>query len=130
MRSIFKIIVGACTVASALATSVPAQARHDGYRNYREHRWNHGGRHYRDYDRPRFRHHYRYGYRDNRHFRYYPHGYYRYGGHPRVYYRDYYRDNDDGALLAAGIIGLALGAAIASNNDRDRYYDRDYDYGY
>ena len=44
--------------------------------------------------------------------------------------RDRYRDRgDDTAAIAvgAGIIGLALGAAIASNNDRD-YYDRGYYY--
>lgn len=125
MRSILKTIVGACTIASAMATAVPVEARPDGYRDYREHRWNSGRHRYRDHDRGRYRNHYRYGYRYSRH--YYPRGYYGYRGHPRVYYRDYDR-GDDGALLAAGIIGLALGAAIASNNDRDRYYDRDYDY--
>lgn len=42
--------------------------------------------------------------------------------------RDRYRDRGDDAALAigAGIIGLAVGAAIASNNDRD-YYDGYYD---
>ena len=40
--------------------------------------------------------------------------------------RDRWRDNDDDAALAigAGIVGLAIGAAIASDND-DRYYYRD-----
>ncbi|MCW1429923.1 hypothetical protein [Novosphingobium sp. JCM 18896] len=40
--------------------------------------------------------------------------------------RDRYRDRGDDAALAigAGIIGLAVGAAIASN--RDRYYDGGY----
>ncbi len=44
--------------------------------------------------------------------------------------RDRYRDRgDDGALaIGAGIIGLAVGAAVASNNDR--YYDRPYAYNY
>ncbi len=49
--------------------------------------------------------------------------------------RDYYRHNDNTAAVAigAGVVGLALGAIIASNsNDRDRYRDRDryYDSGY
>ncbi|MCT2398888.1 hypothetical protein [Novosphingobium mangrovi (ex Huang et al. 2023)] len=39
--------------------------------------------------------------------------------------RDHYRDRGDDAAIAigAGIIGLAIGAAIADNHDR-RYYDR------
>lgn len=56
--------------------------------------------------------------------------------------RRYHRDNDDGAAIAAGIAGLAIGAALASSsrdrgyyrNDyyyRDGYYDRGYyDRGY
>ncbi|WP_066480406.1 MULTISPECIES: hypothetical protein [unclassified Sphingomonas] len=42
--------------------------------------------------------------------------------------RRYYRDRDDAAAAAAiaGIAGIAIGAAIAS--DRDRYYDDDYYY--
>ncbi|UYY57696.1 hypothetical protein [Sphingomonas sp. S2-65] len=40
-------------------------------------------------------------------------------------YRGYYRDRDNGgAALVAGIAGLAIGAALAS----DRGYDRRYDY--
>src|SRR5688500_14452182 len=51
--------------------------------------------------------------------------------------RRYHRDNDDGAAIAAGIAGLAIGAALASGSRdrgyyrddyyyRDRYYDRGY----
>lgn len=44
--------------------------------------------------------------------------------------RRYYRGRDNGgAALAAGIAGLAVGAAIASSG-RDRYYDRGYDRRY
>jgi hypothetical protein len=46
--------------------------------------------------------------------------------------RDRYghRGNDDASLaIGAGIIGLAIGAAIASDHDRGYYYDRGY-YGY
>lgn len=40
-------------------------------------------------------------------------------------YRHYYRDRDSGgAALVAGIAGIAIGAALAS----DRGYDRRYDY--
>lgn len=44
-------------------------------------------------------------------------------------YRDrYYRDRDNtGAVVVAGIAGLAIGAAIASSNNNWRY---DYDRGY
>ncbi len=47
--------------------------------------------------------------------------------------RDRHRGGDDTAAIAigAGVVGLALGAIIASsNNDRDRYRDRYYDRGY
>ena len=51
-------------------------------------------------------------------------------------YRWHHHDDDAGIALGAGIVGLALGAAIASDRSRydDRYYDgpRGYydDYGY
>lgn len=48
-------------------------------------------------------------------------------------YRYYHRDRG-GAAVAAGIAGLAIGAALASNSnryDRDRWYsDRGYRYDY
>ncbi len=37
--------------------------------------------------------------------------------------RHRHHDNNDGAAIAAGIAGLAVGAAIASSNNRYRYYD-------
>lgn len=37
------------------------------------------------------------------------------------YYR-HYRHDDTGAAIAGGVVGLALGAAIASGADRDRDY--------
>lgn len=48
--------------------------------------------------------------------------------------RDYHRDHDNTAAVAigAGVIGLALGAIIASSDNdrhRDRYYDSSYAYG-
>lgn len=44
-------------------------------------------------------------------------------------YRRHYRGDGTGTAIVAGIAGLAIGAAIASNGrDRDRYYrDRGYD---
>jgi hypothetical protein len=38
-----------------------------------------------------------------------------------------YRNNDAGVAIGAGVLGLALGAAIASDR-RDRYYDDGYYY--
>lgn len=45
-------------------------------------------------------------------------------------YRHYYRDRDRGGeALVAGIAGIAIGAALASDRNRDYdYYDRRYDY--
>jgi hypothetical protein len=58
--------------------------------------------------------------------RYYgrPGFYGRRGHYDRGYYggRRYYRRHNDGAAIAAGIIGLGIGAAIA-NSARPRYYD-------
>ncbi|MEO5866356.1 MAG: hypothetical protein ABIS14_15520 [Sphingomonas sp.] len=43
-------------------------------------------------------------------------------------YRHYYRHDSTGPAIVAGVAGLAIGAALASNNGgRDRYY-RDYGY--
>jgi hypothetical protein len=46
----------------------------------------------------------------------------------RGYYRHYHHD-DAGVAIGAGILGLAVGAAIASSNN-DRYYDGYYNYPY
>jgi len=46
----------------------------------------------------------------------------------RTYYRHYHHDRS-GAIVGAGIIGLAVGAAIASSNN-DRYYDGYYNQPY
>ncbi len=45
-------------------------------------------------------------------------------------YRDRHGDGDDAAIaIGAGVVGLALGAALASNGrDRDYYYDDGYYY--
>lgn len=56
--------------------------------------------------------------RDHRHYRSYD---------GRYYDGRYYRRDNDGAVIAAGIAGLAIGAALASAS-RDRYYDRSYYY--
>jgi hypothetical protein len=49
-----------------------------------------------------------------------------YGG--RYYSHRYYghHGNDAGVAVAAGVVGLALGAALASNSGRHGYYDRGY----
>ena len=48
------------------------------------------------------------------------------------YYRRHRGGDATGAAIVGGIIGLGVGAAIASSNNRDRYYDRgrSYDRGY
>jgi hypothetical protein len=58
-----------------------------------------------------------------------PHGYHGgyYGGH-RYYGR--HHDNDAGVAIAAGVVGLALGAALASDSGSRGYYDRGYRGGY
>jgi hypothetical protein len=44
----------------------------------------------------------------------------RYGG-------GYHGRDNGGTAVIAGIAGLAIGAAVASDHDRGRYYDRGYD---
>ena len=44
------------------------------------------------------------------------------------YRRGYRHDNGAGTAIIAGVAGLAIGAAIASSNNRDRYYRDDYYY--
>jgi hypothetical protein len=59
------------------------------------------------------------------------------GGHYRQDYRNgrHHDNNDAGVAIAAGVVGLALGAALSSNGNRSRgyynqgYYDRGYAYG-
>lgn len=60
-----------------------------------------------------------------------PHGY------DEGYHGGYYRHRDNGAVVVAGIAGLAIGAALASNSHphyargysyAPTYYDDDYDY--
>ncbi len=55
----------------------------------------------------------------------YRHGGGYYGG--RGYHHN---DNDVGVAIAGGIVGLALGAAIAGNNSHSPRYNSGYDYGY
>lgn len=104
---------------TAIPAAVPANTPLVGiskaeaqYRDYGPRRGYYGGR----------------GYRGGR-------GYYR-GGPGRYYGRDrsyrsgryyggrrYYRRNNTGAAVAAGIIGLGVGAAIASSANRPRYVE-------
>jgi len=123
MKSLFMKAVGTFAMSGTLIAAIPAEARSwgnrsgysdhrgsygssRGYRNYRGGNrgyWNRGYGGYRGY----------YGYRGTRG---YP-GYYRYGHY-----------NDDAALaLGVGIIGVAIGAALAS--DRHDRYDERYDDG-
>ena len=63
--------------------------------------------------------------------------YWRGGGYHGGYYGGYHHHHgsDAGPAIAAGVLGLALGAAIANNGHSHYYYDRPYyggyyDYGY
>jgi hypothetical protein len=42
------------------------------------------------------------------------------------YYRGYNRHNGSGAAVAAGVAGLAIGAALAGSNHNRGYYDNGY----
>lgn len=42
--------------------------------------------------------------------------------------RDRHGDDDAAIAIGAGLVGLAIGAAIASDDRHDRYYDRRYYY--
>lgn len=44
------------------------------------------------------------------------------------YYRRHRGGDTTGAAILGGIVGLGVGAAIASSGNRDRYYDRGYRY--
>lgn len=44
--------------------------------------------------------------------------------------RGHHNDNDVGVAIAGGIVGLALGAAIAGNNNHGSRYNSGYGYGY
>lgn len=99
-RKSIMVGVAALTLGGAMATSpTPAQAQWGGYHP------GYGG--YYGYQRP-------YGYYGR------PYGYY---GRPYGYYgRPYYRRRNNGAAVAAGVIGgLALGA-IAAQAARPAYY--------
>jgi hypothetical protein len=122
MNKILTRMVAALALGSALAVSVPAEARDwrgdrgwhrgDDGRGWRGDRQWRGDRYWRG-DR-----HWR-GDRWGRGYGYAPRGYYapRYGygyGYPR--YRGYYRDRGGDDALIGAIAGLAIGAAIASSD--------------
>jgi hypothetical protein len=119
MKRLLTKMTMALALGGSLIAAVPAQARgHDGYGGG-GHGWgDHGGRGgygrgYGGYDRHDG------GYRGG----YYGGGY----GYRGYYGPRYYGGYDDaGIAIGAGVLGLALGAAIA---DRPSYYDDGY-YGY
>jgi opacity protein-like surface antigen len=54
------------------------------------------------------------------------------GGYGHGYYGGHYRHDNGGAAVAAGVVGLALGAALASNHNyyHGGYYAPAYAYDY
>ena len=130
MKKVLTKIMAGLAVTSAALVAVPAEARPrwDGGPGYGRGYGGgyYGGRGYgpgRGYYAPRGRGYYyapprAYGYY-GRPYRGYGRGYY---GYPRYGYRD----NGAGLAIGAGVLGLALGAAIASNRGG---YDDGY-YGY
>lgn len=55
---------------------------------------------------------------------------YRHGGYRGGYYGHGHHGNDAGVAIAGGIVGLALGAAIAGNNNHGARYNSGYGYDY
>lgn len=100
----FTKTMAAMAACASLIAAVPAQA----------HSWDHGGQ----WGSWSGDHHRSYGYRNFGGYGGYSFGF------PYRSYR-YYRHDDGAALVVGGLIGVALGAAIASSNrDRDYYGDR------
>ncbi|MDB5690608.1 MAG: hypothetical protein JWL91_2484 [Sphingomonas bacterium] len=128
MQKVLTKLVAGLALTSAAVVAVPAEARprYDGGPGYGRGYGNGYGGGYdrgrgygRGYYAPRGRGYYAppraygYGYGYDRPYRGYGGGYY---GYPRYGYRD----NGAGLAIGAGVLGLALGAAIAS--DRGDYY--------
>jgi len=119
MKRLLTKMTMALALGGSLIAAVPAQARdHGGYGGGRGGWSDHGGR-------GGYGHGYGGGY--DRHYG--GRGYYGGGYGYRGYYGPrYYGGYDDaGIAIGAGVLGLALGAAIA---DRPSYYDYGYGYGY
>ena len=102
----FTKTIAALAACGSLIAAVPAQARS----------WDHGGQ----WGNWSGDHHRSYNYRNYGGYRGSSYGF----GFPYRSYR-YYGHDDGAALVVGGLIGVALGAAIASSNrDRDYYGDR------
>ncbi len=101
MKNFLTKATAALALAGALVATAPAQAQPGGYG---------GGHSYRDGGNYGARGYYGRGYHDG------------YGGNRGRHWR--HGDDDAGLAIGAGIIGLALGAAIASDHSSydDRYY--------
>jgi hypothetical protein len=119
--------VGTIALGAALLTAAPVQAR--GWGNGGNHSWGgHGGHNWGGHNWGGG--HWGGGHNWGRHWgggHWGGRGYWGGGwGYPGGYYYD-----DSAAILGAGILGLAAGAAIASDRYDDGYSDWGYDpYGY
>jgi hypothetical protein len=147
MRAFFTTAAVALMIGGALLTAMPAEAdaRNRGYSGSRGHGhggyrggWSGRGRDYVRHGRHRgYRGGYGYGRRGYRHYPFYGfarhRGYYGYG-YPAYYGYGYY-GGDAALAIGAGLLGVAIGSAIASDRDDhyyedERYYEDDRYYQY
>lgn len=135
MKKFFTKAAVAAMLGGALLAAIPAEAdaRNRGGWNSRGHGhggyrggWSGRGRHFVGHGRHRF-HGHRGWHRGYRHYPYY--GFRRYGyGYPAYYGYGYYH-GDAALAIGAGLLGVALGSALASDR-YDRYYEVDRYYEY
>ena len=128
MKKIFTTAAVALMVGGALLAAIPteADARNRGGWNSRGHGhggfrrgWSGRGRHFVGHGRHRFRGRHFYGFGR-------PYGYYGYG-YPAYGYG--YYGGDAALAVGVGLLGVAIGSALASDRyDRDYEYERYYEY--
>ncbi len=129
MKTIFMKAAGALMIGGALLAAIPAEADARNRSGYKSHGGGHGNYRGGGYRRGRDfvghgRHRgYRYGgYRGYGRYRGYG-GYYGYGYPVHYGYGGYY-GGDAALAIGAGLLGVAIGTALGSRDDR--YYEDEY----